>query len=168
MSSPSLTSLPPEILEKIFHHVSSDISTCRSLSATCTTLHAVIVRVPVLVTIPVQDDDLRWLRENNVPIRYLYNCEIAAYVSDQIFAPNLSQLWVAKLVGYDYQSRKCEVTQAYLLIVERIRRKARHCLRRLELNVDSLEVEDLLDLQTYYHICKVEIFIHTFFCFNRT
>jgi len=136
MSSPSLTSLPPEILEKIFHHVSSDISTCRSLSATCTTLHAVIVRVPVLVTIPVQDDDLRWLRENNVPIRYLYNCEIAAYVSDQIFALNLSQLRVAKLVGYDYQSRKCEVTQAYLLIVERIRRKARHCLRRLELNVD--------------------------------
>ena len=69
---------------------------------------------------------------------------------------------MAKLVGYDYQSRKCEVTQAYLLIVERIRRKARHCFRRLELNVDSLEVEDLLDLQTYYHICKVEIFIHTF------
>ena len=55
-------------------------------------IHSVIVCVPVLVTIPVQDDDLRWVRENNVPIRYLYNCEIAAYVSDQIFAPNLSQL----------------------------------------------------------------------------
>ena len=94
MSTISLAHLPPEILEKIFRHVSSDLATCRHVSEVCSVFHSVMVRVPVLVTIPVMEDDLRWLRNNHVPVRYLYNCEIAAYVSDQIFSLNLGQLKV--------------------------------------------------------------------------
>ena len=94
MSTTSLAHFPPEILEKIFRHVSSDLATCRHVSEVCSVFHSVMVRVPVLVTIPVMEDDLLWLQNNRVPVRYLYNCEIAAYVSDQIFSLNLGQLKV--------------------------------------------------------------------------
>ena len=130
MSRTRLSHLPPEILEKIFLHLSSDLETCRSVSLVCSLFHSVMVQVPVLVTIPIKDPDLRWIRRNKVPVRYLYNCEIAAYVSDQIFSLNLSQLKVAKLVGYDYQSRKCEVTHHYLQTVDFVRHKASQTLRR--------------------------------------
>jgi len=132
----SCTDLPPEILEKIFHYLSSDLDTCIRVSQVCHVFRSVISRVPVLITIPLVSRQSRWLQQFNVPVRYLYNCEISAYVSDQIVALNLNQLKVAKLVGYDYQSRKCEVTQHYLQIVQFIRRKASSTLKRFELNVD--------------------------------
>ena len=55
---------------------------------------SVISRVPVLITIPLVSRQSRWLQQFNVPVRYLYNCEISAYVSDQIVALNLNQLKV--------------------------------------------------------------------------
>jgi len=132
----SITYLPPEILEKIFACLSSDIQCMRSISGVCPTFHDVVCKVPVIVQIPLCEADLAWLKHNSVPVRYLFNCEIAAYVADQIFSLNLNNTRVAKLVGYDYQSRKCEVTPHYLQIVDFVRHRAQHSLKRLELNVD--------------------------------
>lgn len=132
----SITDLPPEILEKIFVCLSSDLQSMRSLSEAAPSFHSIVCKVPVIVQIPLSEADLTWLKLNCVPVRYLFNCEIAAYVADQIFSLNLRSTRVAKLVGYDYQSRKCEVTPHYLQIVDCVRHRAQHSLRRLELNVD--------------------------------
>jgi len=132
----SITDLPPEILEKIFTCVSSDLQCVKNISGVCSTFHQVVCKVPVIVQIPLSESDLLWLRQNHIPVRYLFNCEIAAYVADQIFALNLNHTRVAKLVGYDYQSRKCEVTPHYLQIVDCLRHRAHLSLKRLELNVD--------------------------------
>jgi len=70
-------------------------------------------------------------------VRSLTNREIAAYVADQIIALNLRGLCVARLVGYDYQSKKCEVTPHYLQILQFIRRRCL-LLKRLDLNVDLI------------------------------
>ena len=132
----AITDLPPEILERIFLYLSSDIKSLRRLSEVCFVFRAVVTSVPVNVHIPLKEDDLTWLRTFRVPVRSLVNCEIAAYVSDQIFSLNLSRLQVAKLVGYDYQSKKCEVTPQYWKTVGFICYKARDCLKRFDLNVD--------------------------------
>ena len=132
----AITDLPPEVLERIFLFLSSDIELLRSLSEVCSQFLAVVAKVPVSVHIPLKEDDLAWLRSYRVPVRSLVNCEIAAYVSDQIFSLNLSRLRVAKLVGYDYQSKKCEVTPQYWKTVCLICHKARDSLRRFDLNVD--------------------------------
>ena len=55
--------------------------------------------MPVIVQIPLSEADLSWLKQNRVPVRYLFNCEIAAYVADQIFSLNLHSTRVAKLVS---------------------------------------------------------------------
>jgi len=132
----SITDLPPEVLEKIFACLSSDLQTVRSISEVTPAFHQIVCKVPVIVQIPLSEADLGWLKQNCVPVRYLFNCEIAAYVADQIFSLNLRSTRVAKLVGYDYQSRKCEVTPHYLQIVECVRHRAQHSLKRFELNVD--------------------------------
>ena len=106
MSRTKISHLPPEILEKIFIHLTSDLETCRSVSLVCTAFHSVMVQVPVLVTIPIKDPDLRWIRRNKVPVRYLYNCEISAYVSDQIFSLNISQLKVFTLYIFVNRHRR--------------------------------------------------------------
>jgi len=133
---PTIMDLPPEILEKIFQCLSSDLQTMRNISCATQAFHQIACKVPVIVQIPIKDVDRAWLKQNNVPVRYLFNCEIAAFVADQIFALNLNSLRVAKLVGYDYQSRKCEVTPHYLQTVDYIRHRSMFSLKRLELNVD--------------------------------
>lgn len=131
-----LTSLPPELLEKIFTYLCSDVASLRSLAAVCTRFQQIVLSIPVRVRIPLKEADLSWLVQHRVSVRYIFNCEIAAYVGDQIFGLNLGSCQVAKLVGYDYQSRKCEVTPHYLALVQYLRHTARSSLRRLELNVD--------------------------------
>lgn len=131
-----ITDLPPEILERIFTNLSHDLRCMRRISLVCTHFSRVSVKVPVVVQIPVSEPELSWLQHNSVPVRYLVNFEIAVYVADQIFRLNLHQTRVAKLVGYDYQSRKCEVTPHYLQIIECLRQRSRLSLRRLALNVD--------------------------------
>ena len=132
----AITDLPPEVLERIFLFLSSDIELLRRLSEVCSLFLAVAVSVPVNVHIPLKEDDLSWLRTYRVPVRSLVNCEIAAFVSDQIFSLNLPRLQVAKLVGYDYQSKKCEVTPQYWKTVGLICHKARDSLKRFDLNVN--------------------------------
>ena len=148
-----ITDLPPEVLERIFLYLSPDIKILRSLSHVNSQFEALAARVPVTVHIPLEEEDLNWLKTFKVPVRSLVNCEIAAYVSDQIFSLNLSRLKVvlpvslvlivthfilqaAKLTGYDYQSRKCEVTSHYLKTVKFICCQARKSLIRFDLNVD--------------------------------
>lgn len=128
--------LPTEILEKIFTCLSYDLETIKSISRVNSCFQQIGTKIPVIVQIPLSAAHLTWLKRHNVPVRYLFNCEIAAYVCDQIFSLNLCKTKVAKLVGYDYQSRKCEVTPHYLQIVNFLRRQANKSLRRLELNVD--------------------------------
>ena len=41
----NLTALPPELLEKIFLHLSHDLHCLRNLAEVCTTFHQVICRV---------------------------------------------------------------------------------------------------------------------------
>ena len=53
-----------------------------------------------------------------------------AYVSDQIVSLNLRGLRVARLVGYDYQSKKCEVTLLYWQILQCVRRRSQPQLNR--------------------------------------
>ena len=115
-----ISDLPPEVLERILLFLSSDIETLRSLSLVNSQFQTLASKVPVSVSIPLQEDDLRWLKTFQVPVRSLSNCEIAAYVSDQIFSLNLCRLKVASLVGSDYQSRRCEVTTHYLKTVETV------------------------------------------------
>ena len=131
-----ITDLPPEVLETILLFLSSDIKTLRSLSLVNTQFQTLATKVPVSVSIPLQAEDLRWLKTSQVPVRSLSNCEIAAYVSDQIFSLNLSRLREARLVGSDYQSRRCEVTSHYLRTVDTVCRRARRSLLSLHLNVD--------------------------------
>ena len=126
----AITDLPPEVLERIFLFLSSDIELLRRLSEVCSLFLTVAVSVPVNVHIPLKEDDLSWLRTYRVPVRSLVNCEIAAFVSDQIFSLNLSRLQVAKLVGYDYQSKKCEVTPHYWQILQCVRRRSQPQLNR--------------------------------------
>jgi len=134
----TLTALPPELLEKIFLHLSHDLRCLRNLAEVCTTFHQVICRVPVKVQIPLCDSDLSWLQQHNIPVRHLANREIAAFVGDQILGLNLGLCRVARLVGYDYQSRRCEVTPHYLALLHCLARRATTSLRRLELNVDLI------------------------------
>lgn len=134
--SVQLTSLPPELLENIFRYLSSDIVCIRNLANVCTRFQTIICSVPVRVQIPLAEDDLAWLVRYNIPVRHIINTEIAAYVGDQILSLNLSSCRVARLVGYDYLSRRCEVTPHYLAVLHYLRQKARTSLRRLELNVD--------------------------------
>jgi len=95
----SITDLPPEVLEKIFACLSSDLQTVRSISEVTPAFHQIVCKVPVIVQIPLSEADLGWLKQNCVPVRYLFNCEIAAYVADQIFSLNLRSTRVAKLVS---------------------------------------------------------------------
>lgn len=148
---PPITSLPPELLEKIFQLLSSDLQCVRNLAEVCTLFQKIACsvrtsqsifdyyltpQVPVRVHIPVPQPDLSWLVKHSVPVRHLSNYEIAAFVGDQILSLNLSLLRVARLVGYDYQSRRCEVTPHYLRLVQTVLLRSRGSLRRLELNVD--------------------------------
>ena len=110
----SITDLPPEILEKIFVCLSSDLQSMRSISEAAPSFHNIVCKVqltqlhsiavnmmpqvPVIVQIPLSEADLTWLKMNSIPVRYLFNCEIAAYVADQIFSLNLRSTRVAKLV----------------------------------------------------------------------
>ena len=84
-----ISDLPPEVLERIFLFLSSDIETLRSLSLVNSQFQTLATKVPVSVSIPLHEDDLSWLKTFQVPVRSLSNCEIAAYVSDQIFSLNL-------------------------------------------------------------------------------
>ena len=78
-------------------------------------------QVPVKVQIPLSESDLSWVQQHAIPVRHLANREIAAFVGDQILGLNLASCRVARLVGYDYQSRRCEVTPHYLALL--------HCLQ---------------------------------------
>lgn len=134
-----LTDLPPEILERIFQYISTDSSSLKTLSLVCQLFHRVALKVPVPVQIPLSEPQLTWLVENNIPVRTLTNREIATYVADQIVALNLRGLRIARLVGYDYQSKKCEVTPHYLQILQCIKRRSQ-LLKRLDLNVDLIRL----------------------------
>ena len=74
-------------------------------------------QVGVTVNIPLSEEDLCWLRKYQVSVNQLNNSEISAFVGDQILGLNLGNCRGARLVGYDYQSRTCEVTPHYLNIV---------------------------------------------------
>lgn len=132
-----LDDLPPEILERIFLFVSTDPTVLKAISQVCPLFLDVVLKVPVQVHIPLTEPQLSWLVDNAIPVRSLTNREIAAYVGDQILALNLRGLVVARLVGYDYQSKKCEVTPHYLQILQFIRRRC-PLVKRLDLNVDLI------------------------------
>jgi len=147
-SNITLTDLPPEILVKIFSYLSSefhsdgrcesDLCALRGLAEICTVFSNISVQIPVSVKIPIPAESLSWLMTNRVPVHQLNNREITAYVEDHIYGLNLAQLKTCKLVGYDYQSRKCEVTPHYLGVVRYVTGKSRAVLKRLELNVDLI------------------------------
>ena len=93
-------------------------------------------QVPVRVQLPLCEADLSWLQRHRVPVRHLANCEIAAFVGDQVPGLNLASCRVAELVGYDYQSRRCQVTPHYLALLQLVLQRAGASLARLHLNVD--------------------------------
>jgi hypothetical protein len=131
-----ITSLPPEILEKIFNQLSSDPGSLRCLAGVCAPFRLAALSVAVRVQLPLTEKDLAWLRHHSVPVRHLRNCELAAYVGDQVVGLNLSGLRSARLVGYDYQSRRCEVTPHYLALLLCVSHRAAESLRTLHINVD--------------------------------
>ena len=150
----SLSTLPPEVLEHIFGYLAHDITALRNVSAVTTLFRHIVCRVRiynklicllgidhtfqvgVTVDIPLSQENLGWLRQFNVPVFQLNNCEISAFVGDQILGLNLRNCKGACLVGYDYQSRRCEVTPHYLNIIRALVLDASHSLKKLELNVD--------------------------------
>jgi len=132
----SLSTLPPEVLEHIFGYLAHDITALRNVSAVTTLFRHIVCRVGVTVDIPLSQENLSWLRKYNVPVFQLNNCEISAFVGDQILGLNLRNCKGTCLVGYDYQSRRCEVTPHYLNIVRALVLDASHSLKKLELNVD--------------------------------
>jgi len=95
-----------------------------------------LAQVGVTVDIPLGEEDLCWLRKYQVPVHQLNNNEISAFVGDQIFGLNLGNCRGARLIGYDYQSRRCEVTPHYLNIVRALVLDAFKSLKKLELNID--------------------------------
>ena len=131
----SLSTLPPEVLEHIFGYLAHDITALRNVSAVTTLFRQIVSRVRkhnkliclhsldrafqvgVTVDIPLSQENLSWLRKYNVPVFQLNNCEISAFVGDQILGLNLRNCKGTSLVGYDYQSRRCEVTPHYLNII---------------------------------------------------
>jgi len=132
----SLSTLPPEVLEHIFGYLAHDITALRNVSAVTTLFRHIVCRVGVTADIPLSQENLSWLRKYNVPVFQLNNCEISAFVGDQILGLNLRNCKGTCLVGYDYQSRRCEVTPHYLNIVRALVLDASHSLKKLELNVD--------------------------------
>ena len=82
----SITDIPPEILERIFQFISSDVGVLRTVSQVCPLFYRVVLKVPVSVQIPLSEAQLRWLADPGrcIPVRSLANREIAAYVSDQV------------------------------------------------------------------------------------
>lgn len=139
----SILTLPAEIVEKVLHWIpGDDIVTRYSLSQVCPNFQEVIANQPVQVHIPLADEHIKWLKDEEVAIHSLTNKQIAKYVLDQISALDLRQLRTAKCVGYDYEQKinktsgRFQVTQDYFKSIEHILDQARNSLERLELNVD--------------------------------
>lgn len=132
----TLSALPPEVLEKIFGYLGHNVTSLRSVAGVCLHFHQIACKVGVTVNIPLSEEDLCWLRKYQVSVNQLNNSEISAFVGDQILGLNLGNCRGARLVGYDYQSRTCEVTPHYLNIVRALVLDAFKSLKKLELNID--------------------------------
>jgi len=131
-----LQNLPPEILEKIFKFFASNIKQLKHLSDTCRKFADVIRKIHIRVSIPLEEELIRWLHTTSLRLHSLTNKEIAAYIQDQIGPLNIDTLKTARLVSFDYQSRKCEVTRHYWMLLLHFSRHCSVSLRRLELNAD--------------------------------
>jgi len=131
-----LEQLPPELLEKIFKAFVADVKQLKHIAQTCSKFHFVVLKIHPVVSIPLEEEQLLWLKSTQCPLYAITNREIAAYVIDQILPLNLGSLKTARLVSFDYQSRRCEVTPHYWQLLLHISRCGYQTLRRLEVNAD--------------------------------
>ena len=134
----SILDLPPEVLDYIFEYLKLNLTGLLELALVCRQFRHAAYRQPIPVTIPLQDEVLRVIVHNKIPVNMLCNREPALFVKYQIGQLNLRRLVSAQLVANDYlaKSNKVLLSPFYIEILDHLTKFSSNSLRSLMLNVD--------------------------------
>ena len=134
----SILDLPPEVLDYIFEHLQLNLTGLLELALVCRQFRNAAYRQSIPVKIPLNDDALRVIVHNRIPVNMLCNREPALFVKYQIGQLNLRRLNSAQLVANDYlaKSNKVLLSPFYIEILDHLTKFSSNSLRSLMLNVD--------------------------------
>ena len=134
----SILDLPPEVLDYIFEYLKLNLTGLLELALVCQQFRHAAYRQTIPVTIPLQDEVLRVIVHNKIPVNMLCNREPALFVKYQIGQLNLRRLVSAQLVANDYlaKSNKVLLSPFYIEILDHLTKFSSNSLRSLMLNVD--------------------------------
>jgi len=134
----SILDLPPEVLDHIFEYLQLNLTGLLELALVCRQFRNAAYRQSIPVKIPLQDEALRVIVHNHIPVNMLCNREPALFVKYQIGQLNLRRLNSAQLVANDYlaKSNKVLLSPFYIEILDHLTKFSNTSLRSLMLNVD--------------------------------
>ena len=134
----SILDLPPEVLDYIFEYLQLNLTGLLELALVCRQFRNAAYRQSIPVKIPLQDEVLRVIVHNHIPVNMLCNREPALFVKYQIGQLNLRRLNSAQLVANDYlaKSNKVLLSPFYIEILDHLTKFSNTSLRSLMLNVD--------------------------------